>query len=69
MRVVDNRFICTEKEMQDLKLIDHIFSETCFVHACYDCPFRTEGKRACTVYFFTSKFMRQVSLEGTEEEK
>ena len=68
MRVVGNRFVCTEKEMNDLKLVDRIFRQTCFAHFCGNCPFWTKRK-ACTASRFLNNFMHRTSLEETEEEK
>ena len=62
MRVVDNRFVCTEKEMKDLAVVDKMFRKTCYGSRCDKCPFRNI-RADCTAILFMNRLVEQAKLE------
>ena len=65
MKVVDNRFICTEKEMKDLVVVDQMFHETCRGLPCSECPFPNK-REDCTASLFLHKIIALAKLEKKE---
>ena len=62
MKEVDNRFICTDKEMADLIIIDRMFHATGRGLACSECPF-VNKREDCTVSLFLKKIMELTRFE------
>ena len=62
MKEVDSRFFCTNKEMQDLVIIDQMFRTTCRGMVCSECPFRNK-REDCTAALFLRKFLERVRSE------
>ena len=59
MKRVGRHFICTDKELKDLALMDKMFHKMCRGVSCDKCVLSNSKKDNCTASLFLNRILRQ----------
>ena len=69
MKRVGRRFVCTDKELKDLALIDKMFYKMCYGVSCDECVLSNDKRDNCTASLFLNRVLRQSMSETKAKER